>query len=95
MSQSPPTTAFTQTSYMETLQLLMPGNQLRVNFGIKPDSSMQPWTIWTMANGCYNIAISNMEFSQPDLRLRTVRVKSVVIKVNDFVEYDPYEFVKK
>lgn len=70
------------------------GNQLRVNFGIKPDLSA---TLDYMDGGEWLLQYSNIEYGifPTRFKIENGRVKSVVIKINDFVEYDPYEFVKK
>ena len=69
-------------------------NQLKVSFGIKPDLSA---TLDYMDNGEWLIQYNNIEYGifPTRFKIENGKVKSVIIKVNDFVEYDAYEFIKK
>ena len=50
-----------------------------------------------MDNGEWLLQYSNIEYGvfPTKFKIENSRIKSVMIKVNDFVEYDPYEFVKQ
>lgn len=70
------------------------GNRLKVTFGIKPDLSA---TLDYMDGGEWLLEYSNIEYGifPTKFKIENGRVRSLIIKVNDFVEYDPYEFVRK
>jgi CubicO group peptidase (beta-lactamase class C family) len=70
------------------------GNSLKVNFGIKPDLTA---TLHYMDKDEWLLQYSNIEYGIFATRFNVEkdRVVSVSIKANDFVEFDPYEFVKK
>jgi hypothetical protein len=70
------------------------GSQLKVSFGIKPDLNA---VLDYMDNGEWLIQYNNIEYGIFPTRfnIENGKVKSVSIQVNNFVEYDPYEFVKK
>jgi CubicO group peptidase (beta-lactamase class C family) len=70
------------------------GNQLKINFGIKPDLSA---TLDYMDNGEWLMQYNNIEYGIFAIKFDIVngKVKSVTTKQNEFVEYDPYTFFKK
>jgi CubicO group peptidase (beta-lactamase class C family) len=70
------------------------GNGLKVAFGIKPDLSAG---LAYMDNGEWLIEYNMVEYGIFTTRFKTEKgkVKSVIIKANEFVEMDPYEFTKK
>jgi CubicO group peptidase (beta-lactamase class C family) len=70
------------------------GNQLKINFGTKPDLSA---TLDYMDNGEWLMQYNNIEYGIFTIRfdINNGKVKSITTKQNEFVEYDPYTFVKK
>jgi CubicO group peptidase (beta-lactamase class C family) len=70
------------------------GNQLKVNFGTKPDLSA---TLDYMDNGEWLMQYNNIEYGIFAIKfdITNGKVKSITTKQNEFVEYDPYTFVKK
>jgi CubicO group peptidase (beta-lactamase class C family) len=70
------------------------GNQLKINFGTKPDLSA---TLDYMDNGEWLIQYNNIEYGIFAIKfdIKNGKVKSITTKQNDFVEYDPYTFIKK
>jgi CubicO group peptidase (beta-lactamase class C family) len=70
------------------------GNQLKINFGAKPGLSA---TLDYMDNGEWLMQYNNIEYGIFAIKfdLAYGKVKSVTTKQNEFVEYDPYTFVKK
>lgn len=70
------------------------GNQLKINFGAKPDLSA---TLDYMDNGEWLMRYNNIEYGIFAIKFEIAngKVKSVTTKQNEFVEYDPYTFVKK
>jgi CubicO group peptidase (beta-lactamase class C family) len=70
------------------------GNQLKINFGIKPDLFA---TLDYMDNGEWLMQYNNIEYGIFAIKfdIKSGKVKSVTTKQNDFVEYDPYIFIKK
>ena len=70
------------------------GNQLRINFGAKPDLSA---TLNYMDNGEWLMQYNNIEYGIFTVKFDIVngKVKSITTKQNEFVEFDPYVFTKK
>ena len=70
------------------------GNQLKIEFGIKPDLTA---TLDYMDRDEWLLQYSNIEYGifSTKFKIENGKVISVMIKANDFVELDPYEFVKK
>jgi CubicO group peptidase (beta-lactamase class C family) len=69
------------------------GNDLKISFGIKPDLTA---TLSYMDNDEWLLQYSNIEYGVFPTRftIEKSKVKSVTVKANEFVEFDPYEFVK-
>lgn len=70
------------------------GNSLRMAFSIKPDLSA---TLRYMDNDEWLMEYNNVEYGIFAIRFAVAngKVKSVTTKQNEFVEYDPYTFIKK
>jgi hypothetical protein len=70
------------------------GNQLKINFGTKPDLSA---TLDYLDNGEWLMQYNNIEYGIFNVKFNIVnsKVKSITTKQNEFVEYDPYTFIKK
>jgi hypothetical protein len=70
------------------------GDQLRINFATKPDLSA---TLDYLDNGEWLMQYNNIEYGifVIKFQLSNGRVKSVTTRQNEFVEYDPYTFIKK
>lgn len=70
------------------------GNQLKINFSTKPDLSA---TLNYMDNGEWLMQYNNIEYGifAVMFDIANHKVKSITTKQNEFVEYDPYTFVKK
>jgi CubicO group peptidase (beta-lactamase class C family) len=70
------------------------GNQLKINFGTKPDLSA---TLDYMDNEEWLMQYNNIEYGIFAIRFDIVnrKVRSITTRQNEFVEYDPYTFVKK
>lgn len=77
-----------------TITISQTGNQLKINFGTKPDLSA---TLDYMDNGEWLMQYNNIEYGIFAIKfeISNGKVKSVTTKQNEFVEYDPYTFVKK
>jgi hypothetical protein len=70
------------------------GNGLKISFSAKPDL----WaTLDYMDNGEWLMQYNNIEYGIFSIRFDITgnKVKSVTTKQNEFVEYDPYTFIKK
>jgi hypothetical protein len=70
------------------------GIQLKINFSTKPDLSA---TLDYMDKGEWLMQYNNIEYGIYTIKfsLANGKVQSVTTKQNEFVEYDPYTFVKK
>jgi CubicO group peptidase (beta-lactamase class C family) len=70
------------------------GNQLKINFSTKPDLSA---ALDYMDNGEWLMVYNNIEYGIFKIKFEIAngKVKSVTTKQNEFVEFDPYTFVKK
>jgi len=70
------------------------GNQLKIDFGTKPDLSA---TLDYMDNGEWLMQYNNIEYGIFSVKFVIVnsKVKSITTRQNEFVEYDPYTFMKK
>ncbi|HWI92430.1 MAG TPA: serine hydrolase [Flavisolibacter sp.] len=70
------------------------GKQLKINFGTKPDLSA---TLDYMDNGEWLMQYNNIEYGIFTVKfdIANRKVKSITTKQNEFVEYDPYTFIKK
>jgi CubicO group peptidase (beta-lactamase class C family) len=70
------------------------GNRLKINFSTKPDLDA---TLDYMDNGEWLMEYNNIEYGifsvMFDISGR--KVKSITTRQNEFVEYDPYTFIKK
>lgn len=91
-----PLSAYTGTYNNELygrITITQQGNDLKISFGIKPDLTA---TLSYMDSNEWLLQYSNIEYGVFPTRftMEKGKVKSVSIKANDFVEYDPYEFVK-
>ena len=70
------------------------GNSLKINFSAKPDLSA---TLNYMDNGEWLMQYNNIEYGIFAIKfdISGNKVKSITTKQNEFVEYDPYTFVKR
>ena len=70
------------------------GNRLKINFDTKPDLSA---TLDYMDNGEWLMQYNNIEYGIFTIRFDIAgkKVRSITTKQNEFVEYDPYTFIKK
>lgn len=70
------------------------GKQLKIHFGTKPDLSA---TLDYMDNGEWLMQYNNIEYGifAVKFSIANGKVKSITTRQNEFVEYDPYTFVKK
>ncbi|MGN6165947.1 MAG: serine hydrolase [Flavisolibacter sp.] len=70
------------------------GNSLKINFSTKPDLSA---TLNYMDNGEWLMQYNNIEYGIFTIKfdISDNKVKSITTKQNEFVEYDPYTFIKK
>lgn len=70
------------------------GNNLRINFGAKPDLSA---TLSYMDGGEWLMEYNNVEYGIFAVKFDVAsgKVKSLTTRQNEFVEYDPYTFLKK
>jgi hypothetical protein len=70
------------------------GNQLKINFGTKPDLSA---TLDYMDSGEWLMQYNNIEYGVFAISFDIVnrKVRSITTRQNEFVEYDPYTFTKK
>jgi CubicO group peptidase (beta-lactamase class C family) len=70
------------------------GNGLRINFGAKPELSA---TLTYMDSGEWLMQYNNIEYGIFAVKFEIAggKVVSVTTKQNEFVEYDPYTFIKK
>ena len=70
------------------------GNSLKINFSTKPDLSA---TLNYMDNGEWLMQYNNIEYGIFAIKFDIAgnKVKSITTKQNEFVEYDPYTFIKK
>jgi hypothetical protein len=70
------------------------GKQLKINFSTKPDLSA---TLDYMDNGEWLMSYNNIEYGIFSIKfdLSGGKVRSVTTRQNEFVEYDPYTFVKQ
>ena len=69
------------------------GNQLRINFATKPDLHA---TLDYMDNGEWLMQYNNIEYGVFAIRfdIKGGKVSSVTTRQNEFVEYDPYTYIK-
>lgn len=70
------------------------GNQLKISFSTKPDLSA---TLDYMDNGEWLMRYNNIEYGIFSVKfdISNNKVKSITTRQNEFVEFDPYTFVKK
>jgi len=70
------------------------GDKLRINFLLKPDLSA---ILSYMDNGEWLMEYNNIEYGVFTVRfdIANKKVRSITTKQNEFVEYDPYIFIKK
>jgi CubicO group peptidase (beta-lactamase class C family) len=70
------------------------GNQLKINFTTKPDLSA---TLDYMDNGEWLMRYNNIEYGIFTVKFEIAnnKVRSITTKQNEFVEFDPYTFIKK
>jgi CubicO group peptidase (beta-lactamase class C family) len=70
------------------------GNQLKINFNTKPDLSA---TLDYMDDGNWLMQYNNIEYGIFTVRfdIANNKVKSITTRQNEFVEYDPYTFIKR
>jgi CubicO group peptidase (beta-lactamase class C family) len=92
-----PLTAYTGAYSNElngNLTISQIGNQLKINFATKPDLSA---TLDYLDNGEWLMQYNNIEYGIFVIRfdIANGKVRSVTTKQNEFVELDPYTFIKK
>ena len=77
-----------------SINIRQSGNQLMINFGTKPELSA---TLDYLDNGEWLMQYNNIEYGIFVIRfdISGAKVKSVTTRQNEFVEYDPYTFIKK
>lgn len=77
-----------------TITISQVGNQLKINFGTKPDLSA---TLDYMDSGEWLMQYNNIEYGIFIVRfdIANGKVRSITTRQNEFVEYDPYTFTKK
>jgi CubicO group peptidase (beta-lactamase class C family) len=77
-----------------TININASGNKLVISFDTKPDLSA---TLDYMNNGEWLMQYNNIEYGIFAIKfdIREGKVKSVTTKQNEFVEYDPYTFIKQ
>jgi hypothetical protein len=70
------------------------GDGLKINFGTKPDLSA---TLDYMDNGAWLMQYNNIEYGIFAIKFDIInrKVRSITTRQNEFVEYDPYTFLKK
>jgi hypothetical protein len=70
------------------------GNQLKIDFSTKPDLNA---TLDYLDNGEWLMQYNNIEYGIFVIKFEIAngKVKSVTTKQNEFVEIDPYTFIKK
>lgn len=70
------------------------GNRLKIDFSTKPDLSA---TLDYLDNGEWLMQYNNIEYGVFPIRfdIQGNKVRSVTTKQNEFVEYDPYTFIKR
>jgi CubicO group peptidase (beta-lactamase class C family) len=70
------------------------GNRLKINFSTKPDLTA---TLDYMDHGEWLMQYNNIEYGVFAVRFDIAgeKIKSITTKQNEFVEYDPYTFIKK
>ena len=70
------------------------GNRLKIHFSTKPDLNA---TLDYMDNGEWLMQYNNIEYGvfAIGFDIAGKKVRSVTTKQNEFVEYDPYTFIKK
>lgn len=92
-----PLSAYTGTYSNElygTITITQAGNQLKVQFNTKPDLSA---TLAYMDNSEWLMQYNNIEYGIFTVKfdIANGKVKSLTTKQNEFVEYDPYTFIKQ
>jgi CubicO group peptidase (beta-lactamase class C family) len=77
-----------------TITITQSGTRLLIHFGTKPELSA---TLDYMDSGEWMMQYNNIEYGIFTTRFDIVsgKVRSITTKQNEFVEYDPYTFVKK
>jgi len=77
-----------------TITISQIGKQLKINFATKPDLSA---TLDYMDNGEWLMRYNNIEYGIFTVKFELAggKVKSITTRQNEFVEYDPYTFIKK
>lgn len=77
-----------------TISISQAGNRLKVAFSTKPDLSA---TLDYMDNGEWLMQYNNIEYGIFSISFEIAgnKVKSVTTRQNEFVEYDPYTFIKQ
>jgi hypothetical protein len=92
-----PLTAYTGTYTNELygpITVTQQGGRLKINFAAKPD-------LWAMLdymdNGEWLMQYNNIEYGIFAIKfdIREGKVQSVTTRQNEFVEYDPYTFLKR
>lgn len=84
---------YTNTLY-GPIHISLLGNGLKINFRAKPDLTA---TLHYMDNGEWLMEYNNIEYGIFPVRfeISNGKVKSITTRQNEFVEYDPYTFIKK
>ena len=92
-----PLSAYTGTYYNElngTITITQSENRLKIEFNTKPDLTA---TLDYMDNGEWLMQYNNIEYGVFAIKFDVAgkKVKSITTKQNEFIEYDPYTFIKK
>jgi CubicO group peptidase (beta-lactamase class C family) len=90
----PAYTGIYENNLYGSIKITATNQQLKIQFSAKPDLSA---TLDYMDNGEWLLRYDNIEYGIFAVRFEISgnTVKSVTTKQNEFVEYDPYTFVKK
>jgi hypothetical protein len=77
-----------------TITISQMGDQLKINYSTKPDLSA---ILDYMDNGEWLLQYNNIEYGifAVKFNINNGKVRSVTTKQNEFVEFDPYTFIKK
>jgi CubicO group peptidase (beta-lactamase class C family) len=92
-----PLTAYTgsyENVLYGSINISQTGNQLKINFGTKPELAA---TLDYLDNGEWLMQYNNIEYGIFIIRFDIAGgvVRSVTTRQNEFVEFDPYTFIKK
>jgi hypothetical protein len=92
-----PLTAYTGNYFNDVygdMKVVMENNELRMKFSHHPNMYGK---LETLAGNRFYVTFSDPIFSKAifPFKVENGKVTGVTVKVADFVEYNPYEFVKK